>query len=309
MNPETTITLQDIKNICRENGIKYQSAKRITDGFTNEVHLINNEIILKVCTRPDNIDNFIIEVKALENDDTIIKPKFITADFSKQVIKQPYILMSYVSGTSLGSLWHTLDHENRQSLIEDIAVNLKKFNAIKPGSFFQKEFQWGDDLINRFEVLSLVLLERNTLNKQQVSDIKTILNRYKTLLNQTPTKVVYWDIHFDNFIVNNDNKLAAIIDLEAVGQTAIEYPLFVVQKMMDNPKQYLSLGNEQYASVADYKDLWNWYEQCYPEMFAVEHLKERVKIYRLLDTLHLLKDWPHTTQLHKDLSRFITELA
>jgi hypothetical protein len=37
--------------------------------------------------------------------------------------------------------------------------------------------------------------------------------------------------------------------------TALDYPLFVIEKQTDNPKQYLRKEDEKYANRDDYKNL------------------------------------------------------
>ena len=307
MNPETTLTKQDIKNICDKYGITLSHTKRITDGFTNEVHLINDDVILKACIRTDNIDRFKVESKVLQHKDDIAKPKFIADDFSGSVINPPYILMSYVEGQSLGSIWHTLSDQTREMLISQIADSLRKFNGIPISMLSDVHELWGDSLVNGFAKSSTELIERKILTNEQAEAVSAILEKHRAELNQTPLKTVFWDIHFDNFIVK-DCKLAAIIDLEAVDQMAVDYPLFVVQKQVQDPIKFLSLENEQYAVKADYAHLWRWYQKYYPEMFEAESLDERVKIYRLLDVIHLLRDWSHVKELHDQLNTYVQEL-
>jgi len=307
MNPETTLTEQDIRNICDKHGIVFSHAQRVTEGFTNEIHRINDDIILKVCIRSDNLDRFRIETKVLQHKDGIAKPKFIADDFSGDVIDAPYILMSYVEGQSLGAIWHKLTDQNREALIADIATSLRQFNDIPVRMLFDEDKLWGDSLVDGFAKSSSELIAKNILTDEQINTVSAILKNHRTSLNKVPTKIVFWDIHFDNFIVK-DNKLAAIIDLEAVDQVPVEYPLSVVNKQIEDPIKFLSLENEQYADKADYVHLWEWYRQYYPEMFEVDDLEERVMIYRLLDVVHLLKDWSHNKELYEQLDRYCTEL-
>lgn len=140
-------------------------------------------------------------------------------------------------------------------------------------------------------------------------DVKAILECYTSLLNSYDTQIVFWDIHLDNFIVDEHNTLAAIIDLEATDQTTLDYPLFIVQRLTQNPAKFLSVENEKFADKKDYKHLMEWYQSYYPEAFAFEKLDERIMIYRLLDATHLLKDWAREgSPLYDDLEYFISVL-
>lgn len=307
MNPETTLTTEDIQAICKNHGITYKTDRRITTGFSNEVHLINNEVILKVCTRPENIERFIVEEKMLIYEGNFLKPKLIAVDSSKRIIPSEYILMKYVPGDPLGFIWHTLDDITRESLIKDISITLRGINQTDPVAIFDTHEKWGDYIVNRFSKSNQRLLERDILTTQQFDDISDIFEDYRQILNSSPTKVNYWDIHFDNFIVK-DGKLAAIIDLEAVSETALDYPMYVIRKMTTQPEKYLTEENEQYAKLEDYENLESWYRKYYPEMFNFEHFEERVTIYQMLDVLHLLKDWWKNPELYVELNGFIEKL-
>lgn len=308
MNPETTLTPQDIQAICAHHSISYQSDKRITTGFSNEVHLINGKIILKVLSRPENIERFTVEKKMLAYDGDFLKPKFIAADFSKELISSEYILMQYVEGDVLGFIWHTLDDETRESLIKQISETLQGINEINPGYLFDTHKKWGDGIANGFAISGQQLVDRQIISKAQFKEIKAILERHCSILNSTDTKVVYDDIHFDNFIVRGD-KLVAIIDLESVSEAALDYPIYVVRKMMAQPHKYLTEENEQYAKLEDYENLEVWYRKYYPAMFQFDHFEERVAIYQILDVLHLLKDWHmEAPELYEQLEEFIAKL-
>ena len=307
MNPETTLTTKDIQAICKHHGIDYKTDSRITTGFSNEIHLINNEVILKVCTRPENIERFIVEEKMLAYEGNFLKPKLIAVDASKQIIPNEYILMEYVQGEPLGFIWHTLDDVTRESLTKDISITLRGINQTDPLAIFDTHEKWGDYIANRFGNSNQRLLEHDILTQDQFDDIADIFEKYRPIFNTSPTKVNYWDIHFDNFIVK-EGKLAAIIDLEAVSETALDYPMYVVRKMMTQPEKYLTEENEQYAKLKDYENLENWYRKYYPEMFEFDHFENRVTIYQMLDVLHLLKDWWKNPELYEQLNGFIGKL-
>ena len=112
----------------------------------------------------------------------------------------------------------------------------------------------------------------------------------------------YWDVHLDNFIVNDRFELQAIIDLENVELTALDYPLFAIEKMMHEPHKYLAEEDEKYADVKDYAKLKTWYRKYYPEMFDFKDQKTRVELYQLLDALHLAVDWSHVPELSEQIN-------
>lgn len=78
----------------------------------------------------------------------------------------------------------------------------------------------------------------------------------------------------------------------------------MIEKLMRNPKLYLTEEDEQFANPADYIQLRSRYERYYPEIFAHPQLAERAKLYHLVDTLQLLVDWPNESELHDILQLY-----
>ena len=78
---------------------------------------------------------------------------------------------------------------------------------------------------------------------------------------------------------------------------------------MELPHKYLAEEEEKYADKADYVHLWDWYKQYYPQMFAFDHLEKRVKLYQLLDELHLMIDWSHDSELRESFNKLMEELS
>jgi aminoglycoside phosphotransferase (APT) family kinase protein len=301
MNPRTTLTSVDIAKICDAHGIKFASAKRVTSGFTNEVHLINDSIILKVCVRPDNARRMELESRLLEGPYDFRKPKFLGKDFSNTIIPMPYILMEYVHGVSLGSIWHTLANDTRERIVRDICRNLRAINHIDAREVLPGATRWSQALLDTFDRESRMSVEAGTLDAHTVSRVRDIIVAHSEILDSGTTTTVFWDIHLDNFIVSTDGELLALIDLESVDAAPIDYPLAVLENIVSSPVRYLSEEHEQYANDDDYRHLISWYKKYYPEMFAYERQEQRLAIYHMLDAVHLLKDWPNSEWAKNEL--------
>lgn len=305
MNPKTTLSPEDIAKICSAHGITFANTNRITTGFTNEVHLINDSIILKVCVRSDNVQRMELEARLLEGPYDFSKPKFIGKNFSNTIVPAPYILMEYVRGVSLGSVWHTLSHDSRETLVRDICRNLKVINQIDINEALPGAKQWSQTLLDNFSHESQLALEANAIDSEVVSRVHNLITTHQDLLDSETIATVFWDIHLDNFIVNSDGKLLSLIDLESIDAAPIDYPLVVLENIVSSPERYLSEENEQLANDDDYKHLIFWYQKYYPEMFAYEYREQRLAIYHILDAIHLLKDWPNSEWAKNELREFL----
>lgn len=300
MNPETKLTDEQIKAICARHDIPYQSHIRINRGFSHEVHRLNNDLLIKLFNtgKPRNFET---ELTLLKSDLDFQKPKLIASYQGKNDQDRSYIIMSFVPGISLGSKWHEATDDQRERLIGGISKTLIAINHLDPKTVGDISDSWDNSIEKSIRKLTDKLLTKNILDEAQANKVIATIETNKKYLANSKLYPVYWDIHFDNFLVNEQFELQAIIDLENVEITALDYPLFVIQKLTDEPHKYLREEDEQYADVNDYAKLKEWYRKYYPEMFAFDNLDKRVKLYQLIDTLHLLVDWSHDKELYDKL--------
>lgn len=300
MNPETKLTDDQVKEICARHSIPYRSHARINTGFSHEVHRLNDDLLIKLfnTSKPSNYET---ELALLKSDLDFLKPALVASYKGTREQDRSYIIMSFVNGISLGSKWHEANSEQRQQLIKDISKTLAVINRLDPKVISIATDDWQTSIEKRITELTDKLVAKSILTKQRKQKIIATTEANKQYLTNSKLLPVYWDIHFDNFLVNEKFELQAIIDLENVELTALDYPLFVVEKLMNEPHKYLREEDEKYADVKDYAKLKDWYKQYYPQMFAFANQDERVKLYLLIDTLHLLVDWSHVKELYDKL--------
>lgn len=300
MNPETKLTDEQTREICARHNISYRSHSRLNFGFSHEVHQLNDDLIIKLFNTNSPV-NFETELILLQSDLDFPKPKLIASYKATNEQDRSYIIMSFIPGFSLGSKWHEATDDQREQLIASISKTLATINHIEPQTIGDTSDSWDMIVEQRIKKLTDKLLAKNILTDEQARKVTATIDTNKKYLVDSKLLPVYWDIHFDNFLVNEQFELQAIIDLENVQIAALDYPLFVVQKLTDEPQKYLREEDEQYADVKDYAKLKAWYRKYYPEMFAFENIDKRVKLYRLIDTLHLLVNWSHDRELYDKL--------
>jgi len=307
MNPDTKATTKLLKIICARHNIPYHSHSRITTGFNHEVHRLNHDLVVKFFNSEDS-RSFKTESAVLSSNLPFLKPKLITIGKKNDVINRNYVIMSYVKGVSLGNRWHLATGKQREEFIKTICHSLKIINKLDSTYIGLKKISsWEDSIREHIEILASQLQNKNIIDVSSADRArKTVQNNAKVLAD-SKLYPVYWDIHFDNFIVDENFKLQAFIDLENIELTPLDYPLVFVQKMMNEPEKYLREEDEKLADKKDYAKLNELYKKYYPEMFNFANLKTRIKLYLLLDTLHLLTNWSHIKELHEKLDMLTVE--
>jgi len=305
MNPETKLTIEQLKAVCQKHGIPYVSHQRITYGFSHEVHRLNDDLVIKLFNT-ESPKRFDTEVLMLKSDLQFLKPKLV-AFGDAALIGRRYIIMSYIPGISLGRVWHKATDLQREVLISDIANILKVINRTDPASLpGYTNVTWQEKLTARGHKLVQKLLSKHIIDETKAQRIDDVIDQKGQSLADSKLWAVYWDVHLDNFIVNDKFELQAIIDLENVELTALDYPLFAIEKMMHEPHKYLAEEDEKYADVKDYAKLKTWYRKYYPEIFDFKDQKTRVELYQLLDALHLALDWSHVPELSEQINKLIS---
>ncbi len=304
MNPDTQLTDLQIKNVCEQHGIKYSLHKRITTGFSHEVHQLNDNLIIKIYDSK-HLSNLKKEIAILGSNLDFSKPTLV-ATGKLNDSNRAYIIMNFIPGWSLGGRWHFATDLQREKLIKQVCHSLKIINTADSKLIGANRSQnWPEAMINICNDLVAKLEAKQTISFKIAEQAKRAILKYAGFLENSIQYVVFWDIHFDNFIVNDNFELQAIIDLESIDFTALDYPMFVLQKMTDSPHKYLREDEEKYANTKDYVMLKDWYRKYYPEMFNFNNLDLRLKFYQLRDVLHLLQDWPTVQECHDELIRLI----
>lgn len=307
MNPDTKVTDAQLKAICARHNIPYRSHDRITTGFSHELHRINDDLVIKLFNAED-ARHFKTEAALLSSNFPFLKPRLIASAEKNEDNDRSYIIMSYIDGISLGSNWHRASDQQRENLIKEICKSLKVINQINPSDIALAEgAAWDVSIDNRANKLLAKLQDQKIIDAVIAKKVRNTIAKNLPSLANTEMYPVYWDIHFDNFIVNNNFKLRALIDLENVELAALDYPIFVIQKQVEEPEKFLREEDEKHANVMDYERLKGWYQKYYPEMFDAPNLENRLRVYQILDTLHLLTDWSHVKELYAKLERLMAE--
>jgi len=266
-------------------------------GFNNKIIFVNNKYVLKIVTNAKIEDKVRKEGLLLE----IFRNKLpianiIVSDFSKTVIPYSYLLVTRIEGINLYQVWAQLSDNERETIVREIIECLRILNNTDISSFvnsglFRTYTSWANFRNQEFTNSIAILEERNILDAQTLSLAIKFWESNMHLLHASYDVLTFWDIHFDNFLVQN-SRLVGMLDLEDVDIMSIDYPLQVVRRMSVMPKEYAS--EEQEASIVDedYTEIYKLFGTYYTEAFRFEHMETRVDMYHLAYDLKILCDWP-----------------
>lgn len=307
MNPETTLTKEQIKNIFLHYGLaKDPNIRRITTGFTNELYEVD-DYILKVCVRQNFEDKFNNEVSLYKKlRGKIMVPEFVAADSSKKLIAKPFMIYKKIPGESLGNRWHELNNAQRRAIIKDLCQQLKLIVKLEPKPQLKVGPTWQKQVLAAFKEDLDVIADKKLLPQATQDQIAHFIDSRKHVLGQQNLALLYWDVNLDNIIVNAHGKMVGLIDFEHTGVVSIDFLLDIVQQTVRYPWLTLSPEMEKFADPKDYEHVMDWYKEFYPELFDFPDLDKRLDLYELEGILRKLPRFPKAKQLRDRLQKILS---
>ena len=260
-----------IRRILIKENINYNQITKATSGFTNVVYFVD-EMVIKIATDNEKKMKLKKEINIYKNIELSNIPQYISSGDKEN---SSYLIISKVIGKGLYSVWHTLNSDEKENCIKQIANILKCFNK-QNADFLDSEYKiynWKDfviaKLIKNIEGLNKIGIDTNKICKfVETND----------LFNQNIYGLVYNDAHFDNFIYD-DGKIY-LIDFDRVIYAPIDYEMLIFKTMCDNPSKFASEEDEDSVFDEDFKEVYSWLKKYYNELFNIPNIDKRIKVYQ-----------------------------
>lgn len=289
---------------------RVESVKRIEIGFTNEVYLVNDDFILKVCEDENNEEKFEREVFFYNLfRDKIPVPKIRVFDNTKKIYGKFFMIYPKIEGNNLYSRWHLLSNEERKKIIGQLCEILREINK-SPYDEFVKKFKlnssvsWHDKILNQIQNSLNEIEKKELLSSGFIQVIKKFVEANHHVLAEQRIALVYWDAHFDNILIR-DTQIVGIVDFEETELSSIDFVLDIVKRMVEYPKKYMSEEFEKFARKEDYAQLLNWFREFYPELFYFKDLDKRLDLYAVEHDLDTLLDWPNSNDVKQMIAKTV----
>lgn len=282
--------------------------EKIAVGFTNNVYDIDDAYILKVCGDAEN-EPFLKREAVLYDffKNKLPVPKLIVFDESKVLLDSSYMIYPKIKGENLYNVWHRYTVDQRKDVVNQLCRILKVLNKtdvndLPKASGIIPSSNWKKKVLSRINQYLDIAKDKQTLLNNDIEQVRRFIENNQHALDEQVMGLVYWDAHFDNVIVKN-NQIVGLLDFERTDYESIDHVLDLVARMQRYPKKYMSEHAEQFAKSEDYQDLLKWYREFYPELFEFKNLSIRLNFYDLSRCLKDLADWPNAEQLKNDVRR------
>ncbi len=291
-----------LKEILEKENIKFTRFEKTKSGFTNLVYFVDNKFVIKLSSDDKQKKKLEKEISIYKNLNLSFIPRLVASGSYKDFT---YLIISKINGKGLFSIWHTLNENERQNIINKIANILKQFNS-QSGEFLDEEYKiqnWPwyikEQLSKKSEALKNLGFDTRDIDN-------FINNDVDDLFANNTFGLVYNDSHFDNFIYNN-GKLS-LIDFDRVVYCPIDYEMLIFKTMCDNPAKFANEEDEEKVNLNDYKKNYSQFKQNYPKMFADSRVEQRIFIYQFNYCLGQAIDCENLSRIESLINEFQKKL-
>lgn len=269
--------------------------EKINVGFTNTIYNINNSFIVKICTNSNNEKEFQKEIDFYKtNEKNSLIPKLYYSSTDKKSIPYFYEIIEKVDGVSLYNVWHTFNEEQREEIIKQLCIAMKRIHSNTGESY-----DWIKKIREQFVSLYEKAKELNIFSEEEQKFLDYAYSKFEKYLESNDFVLIHNDLHFDN-ILFNDGKIK-LIDFERSMYAPRDFELDILYRMIRKPWKFASEETEQYTDSSHYSNIMSYIEKYYPELVNIPNLYKRLAIYDIVYFLKHLIQHPYIEELKDDV--------
>lgn len=269
--------------------------EKINVGFTNTIYNIDDSFIVKICTNSNNENEFQKEIDFYKtNEENSLIPKLYYSSTDKKDIPYFYEIIEKIDGVSLYNVWHTFNEEQREEIIKQLCIAMKRIHSNTGESY-----DWTKKIKEQFVSLYEKAKELNIFSEKEQKLLDYTYTKFGNYLESNDFVLIHNDLHFDN-IFFNDGKIK-LIDFERSIYAPRDFELDILYRMIRKPWKFASEETEPYTDLSDYSNIMSYIEKYYPELVNIQSLYKRLAIYDIVYYLEHLIRHPDIEELKNDV--------
>lgn len=269
--------------------------EKINVGFTNTIYNIDDSFIIKICTNSNNENKFQKEIDFYKtNIENTLIPKLYYSSTDKKDIPYFYEIIEKIDGVSLYNVWHTFNEEQREEIIKQLCIAMKRIH-----SNIGESYDWTKRIKEQFISLYKKAKQLNIFSEEEQKLLDYTYTKFGNYLESNDFVLIHNDLHFDN-IFFNDGKIK-LIDFERSMYAPRDFELDILYRMIRKPWKFASEETEPYTNLSDYSKIMSYIEKYYPELVNIPNLYKRLSIYDIVYFLEHLIQHPNIKELKDDV--------
>lgn len=253
-----TISEETIKRILQKYKLgELSTIEEIKTGLINPVFIVNKQYILRVNTKHTEESKHKFEKEAflysLFSQSNVPTPKCIAYDFSRDMIKEDYLLITNVDGETLTEAFKKGSKEIQYKLAFQLGEIAKKIHSVNideislRNDLFGNIEDWNKRLESEFSKYLNLVKKKRFLSEKIIVDIEAVSKEFASLGSLSEKfSLIHGDFSCNNFQVKN-GEIVGVFDFE---MAKLGDPYYDLKKLPIN----FQLGNEfdQHAFLAGY---------------------------------------------------------
>jgi aminoglycoside phosphotransferase (APT) family kinase protein len=283
-----------VAGICAQEGIAAQDIRPLEGGQLNQVYLVDDAYVVRIGTRPNSFARLADEAERMQRVAGLMPVPRILA--MGQYRGRPYQIQQFIQGEKLHHVWRGLSPSERERIMAELSGYLRSLHGLR---FAEYGRACGDSVGYASWMAYYESAWQNTLAEIETLDIpipREILalaldyvQEHRHVLRGAKPVLVHRDLWPGNILVR-DGSVVAILDFELSVQAPADYELWLMERFCLYPNDYAE-ENWEVFSTADFADYLPLLREHYPELFATPHLRERLNLYHLLESLRSYVSW------------------
>lgn len=248
MRESFTISEETIRKILQKYNLgQFSTLEEIQTGLINPVFVINGQYVLRINTKKDLQSKQKFEKEAylyaLLSKSDIPAPKCIACDNSGEIIKEDYLLISYIEGETLTEAFKKANKETKYHLAYQLGEIAKKIHSVdiseissRSGLFGNKE-SWNKTTESEFAEYFDLVKKKRLLSEKTIEGIEATSKEFFSLGDLSgKVTLIHGDFSCNNFQVRN-GEIVGVFDFE---MAKLGDPYYDLQKLPIN----FQLGDE-----------------------------------------------------------------
>lgn len=290
--------LKIIEHILSKNGLDVGSGvKRYTNGITNRVYAAGDKYVIKIEGDFEHTKKIFAHQKEIIDKLISIGVKTPKIMDSGEIDGKAYLLMEKLRGTNIVYDWLKFNMKQKENFISQLAEQLKKIHSITFDAYSipissGQNFSNLKDAIKR--VVNFTHIEKDGLEKEDASNIDFLEEFYEKnlpMLDEEHTAVmVHNDVHLENIFYEGD-EITGIIDFDWTSQAPKDYELRMITGVFREPKYAVEKRLEPLYENYKMTEEFGFLKKYYPELFKVNKLANRIRLYYLEKTIRMVTDY------------------
>lgn len=284
----------NVLQICQKEGLAGRDLQALSGGQVNAVYRVDGEYVLRIGKREDararlKRDSDLLRSLAGE----IPVPRVYAFGEHNQVA---YQIQQFVLGELLYRLWKDLAPAQQAQIAAQLAEYLQILHrrtgaAFGPaGAGHPPAGTWREYFTGHFnQTVNELRALKIRMQPGFIELAQNYLEDHQAVLEDSMPVQVHSDLTLVNILVDQ-GKISALLDFEFSLQAPRDFELRPMEAFCLYPNDWTEESNEVFCS-ADFASFLPLLRRFYPALFDIPHLRQRVNLYHLDDSLSSYLAW------------------